>query len=233
MRVGRTALDEDVIRLLEAHHPDVSFDWPKILDGRVSEAPEEQAPGGRPEPRAAPNASPEGARQARRRNRRDGAELPPSLPPAQGTLEFVPPPMPASEVAPALDAVPPLDEVPADEADEADASEAVAAEPPARRMNAADERFSPEDLARLRGRYAALLSRIDQYTTDAAQAGEVRGRVETLNPDTWVTPADVRQALEHYEATYKALRDVLGWAHGSRRRRRRKPAIGQNGQTPA
>ena len=30
-KVGRRAIDEEAIRLIEEHHPDVSFDWARIL----------------------------------------------------------------------------------------------------------------------------------------------------------------------------------------------------------
>ena len=40
MRVGRAAIDEDAIRLLERHNPDVQFDWPRLM----KEAAPEPAP---------------------------------------------------------------------------------------------------------------------------------------------------------------------------------------------
>jgi hypothetical protein len=41
VRVGRAALDEEAIRLIEEHHPDIRFDWPQILKGEEEvEAPE-------------------------------------------------------------------------------------------------------------------------------------------------------------------------------------------------
>ena len=39
VRVGRAALDEDTIRLLEDHHPDIQFDWPQILRGDEEKEP--------------------------------------------------------------------------------------------------------------------------------------------------------------------------------------------------
>ena len=32
--MGRSALDEDAIRLIEQHNPDVEFDWTRILKGQ-------------------------------------------------------------------------------------------------------------------------------------------------------------------------------------------------------
>ena len=34
MRIGRSALDEEAIRLIEEHNPDVEFDWTRILKGQ-------------------------------------------------------------------------------------------------------------------------------------------------------------------------------------------------------
>ena len=45
MKVGRAPLDEDAIRLIEEHNPDLEFDWTRILKGQGREAMPE-----RPEP---------------------------------------------------------------------------------------------------------------------------------------------------------------------------------------
>ena len=61
MRVGRAAIDEDAIRLIEEHHPDIEFDWPQILKGEEEPAPPSRPPreAARPAPvRAAPEAAP-------------------------------------------------------------------------------------------------------------------------------------------------------------------------------
>jgi hypothetical protein len=43
VRVGRPAMEPEVLRLLEARHPDIDFDWPAVLDNRqVVEPPPEQ-----------------------------------------------------------------------------------------------------------------------------------------------------------------------------------------------
>jgi hypothetical protein len=31
VRVGRAPIDDEAIRLLEQHNPDVQFDWPRLL----------------------------------------------------------------------------------------------------------------------------------------------------------------------------------------------------------
>ena len=56
VRVGRAALDEDAIRLIEAHNPEVEFDWTRILKGQ--DTPDVKP---RPEPERRP-ARPAGQR---------------------------------------------------------------------------------------------------------------------------------------------------------------------------
>lgn len=43
VRVGRPGLDQDVLREIEAEHPDIDFDWPAVLDNRqIVEPPSDQ-----------------------------------------------------------------------------------------------------------------------------------------------------------------------------------------------
>jgi hypothetical protein len=72
VRVGRDALEPDVLRTLERQHPDISFDWKAILENRqvVEPAPELRRPRKRrrdedvPPHAAAPAASPPAAAEA-------------------------------------------------------------------------------------------------------------------------------------------------------------------------
>ena len=54
--MGRAALDEDAIRLIEEHNPDIEFDWTRILKGQGDPAPEprRQPPPERRDRRPAP-----------------------------------------------------------------------------------------------------------------------------------------------------------------------------------
>jgi len=44
VRVGRAAIDAEAIRLIEAHHPQIRFDWPQILNGEEEAIPPEPPP---------------------------------------------------------------------------------------------------------------------------------------------------------------------------------------------
>ena len=49
VKVGRAALDEDAIRLLEEHNPEIEFDWTRILKGQGDPVPERRRErGGQP-----------------------------------------------------------------------------------------------------------------------------------------------------------------------------------------
>jgi hypothetical protein len=120
------------------------------------------------------------------------------------------------------------EESPAEIAQPADVPESVAdvpgqAEEP---QSAAGVRLGSEGLSRLRARHAEVLARISERISDPARRDELKSEAERLNPDTWVTDAEVTAGLEQYETVFESLRGVLG---RPRRRRRR----GRGSERPA
>ncbi len=95
----------------------------------------------------------------------------------------------------------------------------------------AQARLGFEGLSRLRARHAEVLARISEKVTDAARRDELKSDAERLNPDTWVTAAEVTAGLESYETVFESLRSVVG----RRRKRRGRPsgAPGAPRETPA
>ena len=89
-------------------------------------------------------------------------------------------------------------------------------------VTAAGAKLGSEGLARLRGRYAEMLARITERMPDGDRRAELKTIAERLNPDAWVTDADVLAGLDSYETTFESLRSVVG--HGRRRSRRRHGA---------
>ena len=83
-------------------------------------------------------------------------------------------------------------------------------------LTAAHAKLGSEGVLRLRGRYAEMLARIDERITEAERKAELKMIAERLNPDAWVTDADVLAGLDSYETSFEALRSVVG-------RRRRRP----------
>jgi hypothetical protein len=65
-----------------------------------------------------------------------------------------------------------------------------------------------------------MMARIGERVTDPEKQAELKSIAERLNPDAWVTEADVAAGLDGYEASFESLRGVVGQR---RRRRRRKP----------
>lgn len=222
MRVGRSALDEEAIRLIEEHNPEVEFDWTRILKGGV-------------EAKAAP--PPARERFERGGRRRPDAPPPASIPPPQA----VPPSAPDIETdggaetfreieAAAIEATPmepafepaiieaieqvlmvreQLDEAPAQVREDA---------PP----TAAHAKLGAEGVLRLRARYAEVRARISERVPEPARQDELKTQAERLNPDTWVTAAEVIAGLEEYETVFEALRTAVGGPGRGRRQKGRR-----------
>jgi hypothetical protein len=83
VRVGRTALDREAIRLIEEHHPQIHFDWPQILNGEEEALPPE------PPPRRAEREEPP-------RRRAERHDPPPRRPEREERPPAPPPPNPAA-----------------------------------------------------------------------------------------------------------------------------------------
>lgn len=93
-------------------------------------------------------------------------------------------------------------------------------------LSAVEERLGSEGLSRLRARYAEVLARISETVTDPERQDELRTQAERLNPDTWVTDAEVTAGLESYESVFESLRTVVGRRKRRRRRSSGRPARG-------
>jgi hypothetical protein len=236
VKIGRAAFDEDAIRLLEEQHPDVEFDWDNILTAKAPAAPEVRDPrdsrGKRPERRREPRAvEPRAPRQVPPRPER--AIVPPAAPaeaivePTAASEENAPPSfMPAATTAAAavpeeVLAAPPVEE-------SAPVRRFVrvfdAPVPPDHRAMdpAVVERLvGPEQLTVLRARYSEILARITARGGDPARVEALREQAERVNPDAWVTEADVTVGLAGLEATLAGLHKIVG-----RRRRRRRRRTG-------
>ena len=203
VKVGRPALDEDAIRWIEEHNPDIEFDWQKILEA--------QPPGAAP---------PEESRN--RRGRRDAPER-------RKPAAAQPPPVSLQETS-AVPDMTPVERIEEAEAEAAleqlihpDAEEDV--EPPEMPVGLA---LNPEQLIRLRARYAEIQARITERGGEPERVEALRLQAESLNPDTWVTSEEVRRGIEEFEPKLREIRAALGLRRRRRSRRggrRRKEAL--------
>jgi hypothetical protein len=268
IRVGRAPIDEDAIRLLEAHNPDIQFDWTRILKGpqQPLTAPQSSVSRRSEESRESRRSgeSREGGREGGRDDRRErrgeqrrpqpgpGSQLPASssqltasssqlpasgsqLPASSGSEPVEPEPEPL-EAESWLEADSGQPEAERAEPERAEPERAEPGEPeplaagpwqlaPGNWQLAADvepryARIGAEGLARLRARYAEVMARITEKPLEEAVKEELRGKAERLNPDAWVTEAEVTAALEQYETVFEALRPLVGSRPRRRRRRR-------------
>jgi hypothetical protein len=93
-------------------------------------------------------------------------------------------------------------------------------------VTAAQARLGSEALGRLRARHAEVLARISEKVTDPVRRDELKSQADRLNPDTWVTDAEVSAGLEAYETVFESVRGVVG------RRRKRRRGRGDSAGAP-
>ena len=89
-----------------------------------------------------------------------------------------------------------------------------------------------ERLTVLRARYAEILARISARGGDPARLEALRLQASSVDPDGWVTEADVTAGLAAVDGTLLELHRIVG-RRRRRRRRRRDGAAGAPGGTPA
>ena len=231
VKVGRSALDEDAIRSIEEHNPDLSFDWPKILELKPPPAP---PPEGGPKPRP--------SRRVKDAPRRAAAK--PSAP-ESGTavLAVAEQARDFAERAELVAEPPEGAAVGGENQGRGDRRDAGGAAP------GGDAGRSPvevligrEPASRLRARFLELQARITERGGDAARAETLRAQAASLNPDTWVTADEAKKGLEEFEPRLQELGRLLGLRKrrrsrrgGARRRRRQggaaaltpNPAVGE------
>ena len=209
VKVGRPALDEDAIRWIEEHNPDIEFDWQKILEA--------QPP---------PPAPPEDPRHRRgRRDRPERKKAAPQQPASTRPAEPVEPAEP-DDLEAAEPREPPVEPVfeAIEQLTHPDAEEEI--EPPSMPVDA----LGPEQLIRLRARYSELQARITERGGDPERVEALRLQAESLNPDAWVTEEEVRKGIEEFEPKIRELRAALGLKRRRRSRRggRHRKAQGES-----
>jgi hypothetical protein len=232
VKVGRAAFDEDAIRLLEEQHPDIDFDWDRILAARPPAAPE---------PRESRYSRPE-RRPPREGHREDRGK--PTAPPRAVAVPAPAAPPPPIVVAPASDEPDPaaapvatitavISPIPVPEDpqpvrrfvrvfDRLDQSPLH----PLTEPSAAERLLGAEKLTILRARYAEIQARISAHGGDPARLEALREQAERVNPDTWVTDAEVNAGLASVDDICAELHRLVG------RRRRRRRRGGRGGGQP-
>ena len=191
VRVGRPALDEDAIRVIEEQHPEIEFDWPHILEVGASSAPEVEHRQVRP-------------RRKPQKPREETAAL--VVESADTTVDEDSDREDESERDrdSAMSAG-------ADDANEAtDAiieSDQSAPPPPAHSL--LDQLVGREIATRLRGRYAEISARIRQRAPDETTREIWQARAAELDPDSWVTPEEILNGVSRADELFDALRREL------------------------
>jgi hypothetical protein len=228
VRVGRSALDESAIRLIEEHNPEVEFDWTRILKGQ--DAPVEQKAFPQQERRGRPKPRQFGSRPAPVAAK--STDDPPAAIEAVGQSDD-----PSLVAAPAERfAVHDTGNAPVDLPAFDDllpgrvAAEAMPTSENPPPNTPAEARLGSEGLSRLRARHAEVLARISEAVVEPIRREELKSQAERLNPDTWVTDAEVTEGLESYETVFESLRTVVGRRGRRRRRSAQRPHAVPAGQ---
>lgn len=222
VKVGRAALDEYAIRALEEQYPEIAFDWTRILEARFPPAdPSDDHRRGRPRLR--------GERPERFGDRPVAPVDRQALPVDEASPSDLATDRLHGGVEPPEDLERSEPIVSKPDSMEAASIELPETEPPAlaTEPSAAARRFGAEGLQRLRGRYAEVCARIAGQVTDPVRLQTLRDMAERLNPDAWVTDAEVTAGLAAFEQVLDGIRREIGpLRHRSRRGGRRKPTPG-------
>lgn len=249
VKIGRAAFDEDAIRMLEEQHPNVEFEWDRILTTKAPAAPESR--------------DPRDARPARRPDRRPVREI--RRDPPRAALPGVPAPVAAPPIeleatdaatwppsAPAREVAPPAIDTPVAPLELPPPMVAVSpAGPPARRFvrvfdapgdaapapkhhatepSVGERLLGAEQLTVLRARHAEILARISVRGGEPARVEALREQAASVDPDTWVTESEVTAGLAAVDATLAELHRIVG--RRRRRRRRQRDSPPQQGAAP-
>ena len=188
VRVGRPALDEDAIRVIEDQHPDIEFDWPHILEEANTLPPEVER-------------RPERPRRKPQRPRDPEVLTPPREIPASQ----------APQGPPERDIVEEGDQHPSASAVQAQSpvTSETRAEPGilhVPRNPLLDELVGREIAVRLRARFADIQTRIQRQAADDVSRMRWQERANALNPDSWVTPEAILEGVQRADRLFDQLR---------------------------
>jgi hypothetical protein len=200
VRVGRTALDPDVLRQIEQRYPDIAFDWTVVRENQQLV-----------------DSTPDMRQRRERRPRREENETPAAAPP---------PPV----AAPAAEPPPPTPPPPREQRAEAVRPEANAStEPPAPiaarpAIPSTLEGATPdEQIAFLARWYPIVRDRIPARTTDPLRQETLLGLAERLNAAAWTDADQITAGLQEAGEALERLSRVLA---RRRRRARKRPGPG-------
>lgn len=185
LRIGRPALDDAAMRTLEAHYPDIDFDWGYILDMGAMTPVEVEAPlpPRRRKPQAPPRMADESGEDAARE---PSTTAPPARPVAAAPV--------AAEADPDLP-VPPR----------------AAAETADRDSDLLAELLGRGIAASLRARHSELMADVAAHAwPDEAARQAVVARLAAIDPDGWTTPDAVLAGMARIDAEVEAVERALG-----------------------
>ena len=203
VKVGRDPVDPDVIREIEAHYPDIEFDWRALRENQqvIDTSPEPRRPRagraqGRPEPV-------EGRRP--RREERD-------KPPIDRPVRERPKTEPVTERAAAAAEAPPR--------------------PPLNIPSAIEGATREDQLVFLLNWYLNLRERVPHRTHDPIRREALQALVERLNPEVWVGEEAIVAGLRDAGEALQRLSTLFARRRKRSRRARADRAETAGGSEP-
>ena len=192
--LGRAALDEDAIRIIEDQHPNIEFDWPAILALSEVMTPEE-------EPAFAPKEKkPRGPRRGDRAKVARGAagELPEQNGDPAAHTEPIEPPEPQERQE---------RQEPQEPQERQEHQEPGEAQQPVEARNLLLEELAGREIgSRLRARHAEIVGRIADLDVDGSEKDALFKRAEALDPELWMTPESVLEGVRNADAVFERLK---------------------------
>jgi hypothetical protein len=196
VRVGRDSMDPEVLREIEARHPDIAFEWKAIRDNLQVIEPAVEQRRRRPRGEEAPSAAvqPTAPRAAAPGAAPGAAPVPaPEAPPEAAPVAAL-----ASEVSAPLEAIERPKPVPS----------TIAGTTP------------DEQIAFLTEWYAAIRERIERRISDPVRRVALHALAERLNPSAWTDADQTTTGLQQAGEALERLSHVFA---RRRRRGRRRP----------
>jgi hypothetical protein len=104
--------------------------------------------------------------------------------------------------------------------------------------SAVEQALGSEGLSRVRARYAEVLTRVHGATLDFETQARLIESAERLNPDAWVTSAQVQEGIREFERVLAEISAIVGvprrrTRRGGRRTRGRRDQPDGAGHEPA
>jgi len=185
--VGRDALDEEATQAIEASHPGLDFDWPKMRRER-------------PKPPSRSVGMPE---RMQKGNRRSGPA------PVKASPRVSAKRVPAAEVAAKTTSGSVSQVVPEPSERAASLESVISTSSTQPQEHPVSALLGDEMLVKLRSAYEELDQQLQSAQLTEPSKNELVSRVQSLNPDSWLAGEEVILRIEKFDSEVAAIQGLL------------------------